>query len=133
MTTLPQFFQKLENSLRRSKTELEAKQLEVDRQILESSELKERLRSLNADVQRYTDQLQRADEQFNRNQEGLQTFKDAVLTGWGRSDSPGAPTYREIVALEGAIADYPRVRSFILSKITEAKEALRDLERMLPE
>lgn len=120
---------KFDENIQRAHAELESKQLELERQCAEAVELQKNHAALNRELDHCADRLIHADEQFENFKLELAGLKDNFLDAWGNPSVVGGPNYRHIVMLEAAIADYPRVRQHLVSKVESAKTALSEFER----
>lgn len=100
---------RLQQNLDRARTALETQQAELERQTTAARLLQEQLRSLNKAVDDAGDRLSLAEEQHASFQAQLTSLRTMFLDGWGNPSVPGGPNYRNLVNIEAAIADFPRV------------------------
>ena len=118
-----------EENLKRAQAELEEKHAELELKHAEATKLQQRYDALNFEVDRHADELARADGYFHTFEAQLAGLKNRFLDVWGDENSEFGPNYREIISLEAAIADFPRVRKHIVAKLDAAQAALNAFER----
>jgi len=115
--------------IQRACDELTANQSELERRYAEAEQLQRTHNDLNRELDRCSEQLVIAEGQFETFKAELAETKKCFLDAWGNPAVIGGPNYRQIVMLEAAIADFPRVRQHILAKVEAAKAALTDFEQ----
>lgn len=120
---------KFDENIQRAHAELEEKQAELERKHAEAAQLQERHNALTFEIDRHADELARADNYFHTFEAQLAGLKTRFLDVWGDENSEFGPNYREIISLEAAIADYPRVRKHIVAKLDAAQATLNAFER----
>jgi hypothetical protein len=51
-----------------------------------------------------------------------------MLDGWANASIPSGLNYRNVVAIQAAISDFPRVRGHLNSRLKNAEQALAAFE-----
>jgi hypothetical protein len=131
MTALIDRFTRKTESARK---ELESKQHELDQKAQKAVELQARAQRLQKDVDDAGDRLVAADAQCAAFQQRAAQLKDTLAQVWGagpqgqRGMIP-AVDYSGLVAVQAAVADFPRVRSTLESKLKTTQAALAAFER----
>ena len=106
----------------------------VARQALETAVAKQKeaqrtLANLQRQVDDAADNLLRADEQHAAFQNAITQMRAGMLNSWANHHADGSagamPDYRDIVAYQEAVADFPRVREHLAKQLSKAHDALR--------
>jgi hypothetical protein len=125
--------QRLRERRQQADADLKQQQAETERRVAESRALQATAERLQRDVDCAERQLAVAEQQCERVNAQRSELCEAVGSGWGLTHADGSvlnpPAYINLVSLEAAVADFPRARKQLQSKISLARTALREFER----
>ncbi len=126
--------QKLNGNVERFKRETEQKKSELDQQLEKATRIQQRRDQLTSEIEVLTDELFYADTQFESFKARCLQLYGTMVEMWsgqtrGQLAERSVPDYAGIVVLEKAIADFPRVRSILEARVTEAEKRLHDFEQ----
>lgn len=134
-TTKPKWTDRLRKfsaTVEQAKAEAAEKAAAAEAKEAEAHELQKRYEQLNKEVDKAADQLILADAQIANFKSAVLQMREAMLDGFGKSHADGsalpAPHYGDLVALEAAITDFPRIRQHLATKAEAAQRALKDFE-----
>jgi chromosome segregation ATPase len=113
--------------------EYEARRAAMEAEITRAKELQRQLANLNKHVDDASEILARADSQFQACKAAVAQVRNGMLTAWGSGHVDGSvdrpPSYQALVEIEASVADYPRVREHLVTKVKAAETALSDFQR----
>jgi hypothetical protein len=113
----------------------QAQAAEAKAQAREAKALQSRGATLQHCVERVEDKLFQADTQLDQLKAKVRYLREHMVDGWG-AVSPSSnvpvispPDYREVLALEAAIADYEsRVHQILVERVATAKAELKEFQ-----
>jgi chromosome segregation ATPase len=127
--------QLLQERARKLAIDAEQKAIEAEQAVQHTQELQSTLHHLNLEHDRACDQLSHADAQFAQFQSSIAQIEQALLSEWGKLNGHNElvqwPDYQALNNYRSAIADFPRVRKSIVTKVEATKQALSKFERDL--
>ena len=114
-------------------TQLKQRQDEAATQAVEARELQETARRLQRELEQAEKRLAAATQQFEQLKSEAASLRGIFGNGWGRTDVDSTalnpPVYSNLISIEAAVADFPRVRKHLQSKVTLARSALQEFEQ----
>jgi len=118
-----------QDRIRHSQEQLDQKRAELDKESAEAAAVQERLHYLQIDVERAADQLTMAEGQLHAFKATLAALRGALLESWGNTSiiayhGADGPNYSDVVRIQAAVDDWPRVRAHLSAKVETAQKAL---------
>jgi hypothetical protein len=105
-------------------------QADAERQTSEARELQKTAEKLYRALDQAEKRLAAADQQCERLKSEAAYLCNVLGDSWGHTDVDGTalnpPVYSNLVSIEAAVADFPRVRKLLQSKVSLARSALRE-------
>jgi hypothetical protein len=124
---------RLQERVQHTDAELKQRQADAERRAVEARELQGIAERLQCEVDQTEKRLAVAEEQFEGLKSQAAYLGDVLSNSWGRIDVDGSalhpPVYSNLVTIEAAVADFPRVRKHLQSKVSLARSALREFEQ----
>jgi FtsZ-interacting cell division protein YlmF len=124
---------KFAKTVDQAKAEAAAKAAEADQKEAEAHALQRQYENLYKELDQTSDKLMHADGNFATFQSAAKSMRQEMINFWGQSHADGSalkpPHYGDLVAIEAAIADYPRIREQLVQKVDASKRALSEFER----
>lgn len=113
--------------------EYETRRAALESEIARAKQLQQDLANLQKHVDDANERLSRADSQFERCKAAVTQLRAGMLTAWGTGHVDGSVdrpvSYQALVDIEAAIADYPRVRAELLTKVKYAEHSLSQFQQ----
>ena len=88
---------------------------------------------MQREVEQAEGQLAVATDQFEQLSSQAENLRGILGNAWGLTHGDGSalnpPVYSYLVTIEAAVADFPRVRKDLQSKVNRARSAVREFEQ----
>ena len=127
--TAPPALAKLDEEVLQAEAELHEHNKRAEARIAAAQQLRDRLEALMREHENRSADLAFAEATCESFKQQLTHLKETFVNLWTNRAIPGGPGYREIIALEAAVNDFPRVRKQLAERADRARIALQEFER----
>lgn len=116
------------DDIRRLQKEAAEKNAELDAQLAAAEQLQRQSERFEHEIENHADRLFRAGLRFSAFEVRARQLRVLLIDLWGRPDERNPVDYSGLVALEAAIADYPRTQRILAANLATAQQELANFK-----